>query len=220
MAPDESQAPVSAAPADAPGPPAAAPASLPDSRAVKVALLSVGEALSNLVQLVMFAVLARVLTVTDYATYRQAILALLFAMPLLQLGLPQALYYFLTRGGGRARAVLWENLILQFAMGAVFTLLLVLGGNQLLARGFHNPGLAYALPAPGALAALRVPPGGRQCRPAVPRTRPATHRLQRGSPVHDGRDGYRRRAPLALPVRRRRGGRWWPPSCWCPPPCA
>jgi len=115
------------------------------SRTFKAAILASGEFLSTLVGLATFAVLARVLSMQDYATYRQTMLAYGFATPLLMLGLPQALYYFLPGEKNRARAVLWENIILLTLMAAVFSLFLVLGGNRLLALRFNNPDLASTL---------------------------------------------------------------------------
>jgi O-antigen/teichoic acid export membrane protein len=115
------------------------------SRTFKAAILASGEFLSTLVQLATFAVLARVLSMQDYATYRQTMLAYWFAAPLLMLGLPQALYYFLPGEKTRARAILWENIILLTLMGCVFSLFLLLGGNRLLALRFNNPDLANTL---------------------------------------------------------------------------
>ena len=79
------------------------------------------------------------------ATYRQTILAYTFAAPLLMLGLPRALYYFLPGQEHRARALLHENLLLLTLMGGVFSLFLLLGGNRLLAWRFNNPDLAETL---------------------------------------------------------------------------
>jgi len=115
------------------------------SRTFKAGLLASGRFLTTCATLAILAVLARVLTVRDYATYRQTILAYQFAAPLLALGLPQALYYFLPGEKRRARAVLLENLLLLSGMGAVFSLFLLLGGNKLLASRFHNPALAKTL---------------------------------------------------------------------------
>lgn len=115
------------------------------SRTFKAGLLASGHFLTSCVSLVSMMVLARVLTMRDYATYKQTMLAYAFAAPLLTLGLPQALYYFLPGERERARAVLLENLLLLGGMGAVFSLFLLLGGNKLLALRFNNPDLAKTL---------------------------------------------------------------------------
>ena len=81
----------------------------------------------------------------DYATYKQTFLAYAFVAPLLMLGLPQALYYFLPGEKQRARGVLFDNLLLLSAMGAIFSLFLLFGGNRLLAWRFNNPDLEHTL---------------------------------------------------------------------------
>jgi len=115
------------------------------SRTTKVLALSLGNFLTQVVGLGTSAVLARYLTLQDYATYRQVFLAYSFALPLLTLALPEALYWFLPKTKGMERRVLLENLLLLTIMGLVFSLFLALGGAALLASRFHNPGLERAL---------------------------------------------------------------------------
>ncbi len=115
------------------------------SRSTKVLILSSGQALTSLVGIVSTAVLARVFSQTDYASYRQTLLAYTFAVPFVTLGFDRALYYFLpgeeeafTRDIGRKPSLaLWR--------GALLSLFLVCGGNQLLAMRFNNPDLAKLL---------------------------------------------------------------------------
>lgn len=115
------------------------------SRSFKVFILSSGNFLSSIASLICLALLARFFSVTDYATYRQTILAYTFAAPLLMLGLPQALYYFVPREKRRSRGLLLENLLMLGTMGAVFSLFLLLGGAKLLAWRFNNPSLEKSL---------------------------------------------------------------------------
>ena len=115
------------------------------SRTAKVIALSLGRALTQLVGIVSVAVMARVLSQHDYATYRQTFVAYLFAAPLLTLALPQALYFFLPRNEGRQRTVLVEVLLLLSVMGALFSVFLLLGGTRLLALRFSNPDLRATL---------------------------------------------------------------------------
>ena len=115
------------------------------SRTAKVLALSMGKALTALVVIVSTAVLSRVLTKHDYATYRQTLLAYFFAAPLLTLALPQALYYFLPVETKRKRGLLVDNISMLAMMGVVFSLFLLLGGNRLLAWRFHNPDLVSTL---------------------------------------------------------------------------
>jgi O-antigen/teichoic acid export membrane protein len=104
-----------------------------------------GHFLRASVGLVSLAILARVLTVDHYATYRQTMLAYVFISPLLILGLPDVLYHFMPADKERARGVLGENLLLLAVMGVVFSLFLCCGGNRLLAWRFDNADLALTL---------------------------------------------------------------------------
>jgi len=115
------------------------------SRASKVIALSLGGALTAVVGLLSTMVLARVLTKSDYATYRQTMLAYQFAEPLLTLALPMALYYFLPLSSNRERGVLLDNIALLTLLASVFTLFLFFGGNNLLALRFDNPALSSSL---------------------------------------------------------------------------
>jgi O-antigen/teichoic acid export membrane protein len=84
------------------------------SRTSKVLILSSGEALTALVGIVSAAVLTRVFSKDDYASYRQTLLAFTFAVPFVTLGLPRALYYFLPGEEKRTRGILVENLLWLF----------------------------------------------------------------------------------------------------------
>lgn len=115
------------------------------SRSAKVLILSSGQALTAVVGLVSAAALTRLLSRLDFATYRQTMLAYSFAVPFVVLGLDRALFYFLPREDRHPRKVLVENLLLLFGAGLILSLFIVLGGNEVLARRFSNPGLAAGL---------------------------------------------------------------------------
>lgn len=115
------------------------------SRSLKALILAAGNAATALVGLLIAAALSRQFEKSDYATYRQTLLVFEFAAPLLTLGLPAALFYFLPDAKTRARAILLENLLLLGAMGLAFSVFLALGGNLLVARHFSNPDLEKSL---------------------------------------------------------------------------
>ncbi len=115
------------------------------SRTVKAGILASGTFLTTCVRLISAIVLSRVLSMYDYATYRQTLLAYAFISPLLMLGLPQALYYFLPGEKKRPRTLLMENLLLLSFMAGLFTFFLLFGGNRLLAWRFNNPNIARTL---------------------------------------------------------------------------
>lgn len=115
------------------------------SRTWKTAILASGQVATALVSLLVAMVLSRVFDKPDYATYQQTILVYNIIAPLLALGLPAALYYFLPGEEERARGILAENLLLLTLAGVVFSIFLLLGGNVLLAQRFSNPELEKTL---------------------------------------------------------------------------
>jgi len=128
------------------------------SRTFKAAILSSGQFLVTLASLISATVLSRLFTKEDYAAYRQTLLAYAFVAPLLALGLPQALYYFIPRDRENSRSILTGNLLLLFLMGGIFAVAIWCGGNQLLANRFNNPAISRLLLiySPYALLALPV----------------------------------------------------------------
>ena len=115
------------------------------SRSFKALLLASGSLLAKVSGLASAVILARYLSKEDYSTYRQALLAYGTAAPLLALGLPKALYYFLPGEKKRPGGIFLENLLLLVLMGAIFMIGLWLGGAELLAGRFNNPDLAATL---------------------------------------------------------------------------
>jgi len=115
------------------------------SRSEKVLALTLGSSLSMIASLVLGMIAARWLSKHDYATIRQTFLAYEFAAPLLMLGLPNAVYYFMPREAKTKRGVIIDNMALLVGMGLLFSLFIVLGGHQLLAMRFNNPDLGRTL---------------------------------------------------------------------------
>jgi len=87
----------------------------------------------------------RMLTKTDYATLRQTFIAYNFIAPLLMLGLPNALYYFLPRTEARKKTITIENMFLLAILSMVFSVFMLLGGYKYLALRFNNPELVQTL---------------------------------------------------------------------------
>jgi O-antigen/teichoic acid export membrane protein len=115
------------------------------SRTFRAAVLAFGNVLTSLVGVASLAVLVRVLSVQEYATYRQVVLTYAFVTPLLTFGLPQSLYYYLPGAGERGRGVVLDNLLVLTAAGIAVFIALMLGGNGALARYFGNTSVADAL---------------------------------------------------------------------------
>lgn len=115
------------------------------SRTFKAAVLGSGSILVKLTSLVSLAVLSRVFTRTEYAAYRQTLVAYFSIAPALMLGLPQALYYFIPRQRQNSRRLVTSNLLLLTLTGASFTIAMWCGGNEFLAKRWNNPDLARLL---------------------------------------------------------------------------
>lgn len=115
------------------------------SRTSKVFALSLGQGLSTLVALASGMVMARILSQTELATYRQTMLAYDVAIPLLSLGISTGIYYFLPTEKSRARGLVADGLVMMLVMGLLYALFIALGGNNLLAKRFSNPAVVHTL---------------------------------------------------------------------------
>jgi O-antigen/teichoic acid export membrane protein len=118
---------------------------MPSSRTSKVLLLSIGQALSTFAGIGFTMIASRWLSKHDYATIRQTFLAYEFAAPLLMLGLPNAVFYFLPRSEFEKKGVIIDNIALLLASGLIFSLFIALGGHNLLAMRFNNMELQKTL---------------------------------------------------------------------------
>ncbi|NLB60466.1 MAG: oligosaccharide flippase family protein, partial [Lentisphaerae bacterium] len=114
--------------------------------------LSLGQTFNTIVGLIAGMVMARVLSQTELATYRQTLLAYQVAMPLLSLGITHGIYYFLPTEKKRGRGIVVDALVMMLVMGSLYALFIALGGNHVLAKRFSNPAivntLVYLVPLP------------------------------------------------------------------------
>ncbi len=115
------------------------------SRKENVLSLSIAQLVLTIVGVVSGMVFSRVLSVSDYATYLQTFVAYDFATPILTLGLPSALYYFLPRATERQKGIVLDNMVILFVAGAIFSAFLYFGGANLIAERFNNPKLHNTL---------------------------------------------------------------------------
>ena len=97
------------------------------------------------VSLVSGMIFSRKLTINDYGTYLQTFLAYDFAVPILTLGLPSALFYFLPRSKERQKGIVLDNILLLLFAAVIFSIFLIGGGTELLAKRFNNPDLSITL---------------------------------------------------------------------------
>lgn len=115
------------------------------SRTSKVFALSLGQGLNTIVGLGLAMITARVLSKTDLATYRQTRLAYEVVLPLLGLGMGQAIYYFLPVARKRLRGIVVDAVVLLAGIGTLCAIFIIAGGNHLLAKRFSNPAIVHTL---------------------------------------------------------------------------
>jgi O-antigen/teichoic acid export membrane protein len=118
---------------------------MPKSRTIKVLILSTGQMLTTFVAIGSGIILTRILSVTDYGTYRQVMLAFSFAAPFAILGFDRALFIFVPAETTRSKGILFENLSVLLFGGCLLTGFILIGGNRLLALRFNNALLAPLL---------------------------------------------------------------------------
>ena len=127
------------------------------TRTVKAGLLAFGQGARSLAMLIIAALLSRWLTIEDYATYRQALLCVTIISPVLMLGLPDSLLYFISKSPNESRKTLTQVLLLTAITSFIFAAFIYCGGAELLALKFNNPKLEVALLWLGAYPLLMVP---------------------------------------------------------------
>lgn len=129
------------------------------SRTRQAFSLSFGQGLTTVLALASGMVMARVLSQVDLATYRQTLLAYQVAVPLLSLGLPYGLYYFLPTEKTRTRGIVVEAMTLMMVMGLLYAIFIAVGGNHFIAKRFSNLAIADTLVHLAPLPIVMLPAG-------------------------------------------------------------
>lgn len=121
------------------GPPPSGPP--PASLSRQAGVVIVGRALALLFAFVVPVVLVRVMSKEDYGIYREAMFVFSTAMPILQFGLIQSLYYFFPRREKERAPVVTQTLVLLAGTGLVFAVGLIVA-RVWVARYFGQPAMA------------------------------------------------------------------------------
>ncbi len=116
-----------------------------ESRTKKVFLLSFGQLIASVSGFIIAVILSRLFSGRDYGTYRQVLLCFSMLLPVLSLGVPTALYYYLPNEERRPRGLIAENFILLGILGSIFILFIFLGGARFLSDKMNNPDLVGLL---------------------------------------------------------------------------
>ncbi len=119
-------------------------------------LLTASNGLASLCAIVLAAYLSRTFDETTYATFRQVLLPTNLAAPLLILGMPTSILFFLSRDDTDRPQILANNLATLLLVATGWSLFLLLGGYALITRSFDNPQLQSFLPFAVALSFLQL----------------------------------------------------------------
>lgn len=107
----------------------------------KITVLTFGQGLNVLVNLLFLPYMARVLSYEDYGSYGQVILIAAFIGALLSFGLSQIIYVYLSKEEN-SKEILFSNLFTLAVMGAIGALLMFFLSNSI-AYWFDNPQLVF-----------------------------------------------------------------------------
>ena len=113
--------------------------------AFKVAIVSLSQFAASMERIVVFMVLSRTLSLSDYGTYQQVWLYYLTILPLFTLGLPSSLLYFIPKSEPHKRkTVVFQTLALLEVIGIIFGVITYFTA-PLMASQFKNPALVTYL---------------------------------------------------------------------------
>ncbi len=117
------------------------------SKKSSVVAMTIASAASLAVNFISNILFARLLSVNDIGTYRQTILVFQIVTPLITLGIPNALYYFLTKNEYKEneKKILISNITILFVPAIIFSIFITFGGNIFFASKFNNPFLKQTL---------------------------------------------------------------------------
>lgn len=104
----------------------------------KVVSLSLSKAAILAANLIAGMVFARKMPVKDYGTYLQTFLSYDLAVPILTLGIPSSIYYFLSDSNIKSKRIVLECLLILIISSLVFSLFIYFGGAKLMSLRFDN----------------------------------------------------------------------------------
>lgn len=115
------------------------------SRTKKAISLTFTSGINSVLGVIWVMLLTRLLSKEDYAIYSRTQLVLTTFISMLALGIPTLLYKQLEENRNRRRAIFLENILTLFVLAFLFSLFLILGGNQLLATLFNEERIAFII---------------------------------------------------------------------------
>jgi len=111
----------------------------PLSRKLQVLFLSIGKFLTTIAALVSSILLSRLLSIDEYANYRQAILVYAFINPLLALGFDRSMYYNFEKNKKNHGEQILNVQYVILSIAILFSVFFMAGGAGLISQLFDNP---------------------------------------------------------------------------------
>jgi O-antigen/teichoic acid export membrane protein len=113
--------------------------------AIKVVIVSLSQFATSMERIVVFMILSRTLSQSDYGTYQQVWLFYLTILPLFVMGLPSSLLYFIPKSTLiQRKTVVFQTLVLLEIVGLIFCAITFFTA-PLMASQFNNPTLVSYL---------------------------------------------------------------------------
>lgn len=113
----------------------------PLSRKLQVLFLSIGKFLTTITALLSSIFLSRLLSIDEYANYRQVILVYVFVTPLLSLGFDRSIFYNFEKSKTNQGEQILNIQYVILSIALLFSVFFILGGAGLISQVFNNPKL-------------------------------------------------------------------------------
>ena len=110
----------------------------PLSRKLQVLFLSIGQFLTTIAGLVSSIALSRLLSIDEYANFRQTILVYAFITPILSLGFDKAIYYNFEKNKENHKQQIINVQYVILSLAIIIALFFIAGGNGLVSKLLNN----------------------------------------------------------------------------------
>ena len=127
------------------------------SRKIQVLLLSFGKFLTTIAAIVSSVFLSRLLSIEEYANYRQSIFVYSFISPLLALGFDKSMYFNFEKNKNNRGEQILNVQYVTLSLGIIFSIFFSIGGAGLVSKLFNNPSIEKGIIIYSIFAVLNLP---------------------------------------------------------------
>jgi len=127
------------------------------SRKIQVIILSFGKFLTTIAAVISSIFLSRLLSLEEYANYRQSIFVYSFISPLLSLGFDKSMFYNFEKNRKNRGEQILNIQYVTLSLGVMFSIFFSIGGAGLLSKLFNNPNLEKGIIIYSIFAVLNLP---------------------------------------------------------------